>query len=44
METTHPFPTPTGGHGFVSIQGKVYHRITLWEGNAAEYADKAVIA
>jgi len=27
METTQQFPTPPGGHAFVSIQGKVYHRI-----------------
>jgi len=35
METTHPFPTPTGGHGFVSIQGKVYHRIRSSHYNSA---------
>ncbi|KAJ3769860.1 hypothetical protein FB446DRAFT_647954 [Lentinula raphanica] len=27
IETTHPFPTLTGGPSFVAIQGKVYHRI-----------------
>ena len=27
METTHPFPTVPGPPGFLSIQGRIYHRV-----------------
>jgi hypothetical protein len=47
LETTHAFPTHHGPHGFLAIQGRIYHRICpmhensavrwlLYDGNLAE--------
>lgn len=35
LESTHPFPDDNGPRGFVSIQGKVYHRVRPTHNNSA---------
>lgn len=35
LESTHPFPRDNGPQGFVSIQGKIYHRVRPSHHNSA---------